>query len=98
MFRGRRCDRTFDLKTLIYDEHNVKTPVVIPTKKIKIKINLLKKDQLIWKQKLWKLYFNIMDIKNNKTKRTQKDSQMDKTWLFEQPISSSKASKMKTSG
>ena len=28
----------FDLKTLIYDERNVKTPVVIPTKKDKIKI------------------------------------------------------------
>ena len=46
----------FDLKTLIYDERNVKTPVVIPTKD-KTVINLLKKDQLI-KQKLWKLYFN----------------------------------------
>lgn len=56
----------FDLKTLIYDERNVKTPVVIPTKKDKIKINLLKEGQLIWKQKLWKLYFNnIKNIKNN---------------------------------
>ena len=47
----------FDLKTLIYDERNVKTPVVIPTKKDKIKINLLKEGPINLETEIMEIVF-----------------------------------------
>ena len=47
----------FDLKTLIYDERNVKTPVVIPTKKDKIKINLLKEGPIDLETEIMEIVF-----------------------------------------
>lgn len=47
----------FDAKTLIYDERNVKTPVVIPTKKDKIKINLLKEGPIDLETEIMKIVF-----------------------------------------
>ena len=47
----------FDLKTLIYDECNVKTPVVIPTQKDKIKINLLKEGPIDLETEIMEIVF-----------------------------------------
>lgn len=47
----------FDLKTLIYDERNVKTPVVIPTQKDKIKINLLKEGPIDLETEIMEIVF-----------------------------------------
>ena len=47
----------FDLKTLIYDERNVKTPVVIPTKKDKIKVNLLKEGPIDLETEIMEIVF-----------------------------------------
>ena len=47
----------FDLKTFIYDERNVKTPVVIPTKKDKIKINLLKEGPIDLETEIMEIVF-----------------------------------------
>ena len=46
-----------DLKTLIYDECIVKTPVVIPTQKDKIKINLLKEGPIDLEREIMEIVF-----------------------------------------
>ena len=47
----------FYQKTLIYDECNVKTPVVIPTQKDKIKINLLKEGPIDLETEIMEIVF-----------------------------------------
>ncbi len=47
----------FDLKTLLFDERNIQTPVVIPTKKDEVQIHLLKEGPIDLKTEIMKIEF-----------------------------------------